>query len=54
MTDDLDDYTVTYIYLEAPETHWWFECKAEDGDHAREQCRNAEPNAIIIQVEWNP
>ena len=54
MENELADYTVTYIFTEAPENWFWFECKAEDGEHAREQCLNAEPTALIIQVEWNP
>jgi hypothetical protein len=55
MTDDnLDDFLVTYIELPDGETHFYFDCKAEDGDHAREQCRDANPNCIIIEVEWRP
>lgn len=52
MDDDLAEYLVTYVEPPNGETHWYFECMAEDADHAREQCKNANPECLIIQVEW--
>lgn len=58
MAEDLDPFIVTYIEkLDGKwwgEVHWYFECMAEDADHAREQCMNANPDCIIIEVEWRP
>ena len=52
--DDLDNFLVTYINREDGDFLQYFECYAMDSDHAREQCKNAEPNAIIVEIEWHP
>lgn len=54
MENELADYIVTYIKLNEPENWFYFDCRAEDSAHAREQCLNYDENAIIIRVEWNP
>jgi hypothetical protein len=42
-------YTVIY---EEPSIPGWqfFECLADDGEHAEEQCFNANPTAIVLWV----
>lgn len=56
MDDDLHNFLVTYIEQNEGkwegENHFYFEGMAEDKDHAREQCLNAYPDCIIIEVEW--
>ena len=45
----MNPYTV--IFTE-PGIHLWqgFNCRADDVDHAEEQCRNAYPNASVVWV----
>lgn len=42
----------TVIYVQQNDGPFWqfFECMAEDGDHAEEQCVNAEPGASVLWV----
>ena len=50
MTDGLDNWVVLYrpigcLPADPPEA---FSCKAEDGDHADEQCRNAYAGCDVV------
>lgn len=54
MTDDprsaLSPFTVIYI-VEAEGTQWqFFNCMAEDADHAEDQCHDAELQAKVLWV----
>lgn len=41
----------TVIYAEAPDVTWqFFNCTADDADHAEEQCLNAYPKASVLWV----
>lgn len=41
----------TVIYEEQSIPGWqFFECHADDSDHAQEQCENAYPNATVLWV----
>jgi hypothetical protein len=41
----------TVIYTEPDYINWqFFECQADDGEHAEEQCFNAYPNATVLWV----
>ncbi len=42
----------TVIYTEPGIDEWWqfFECHADDGDHAEEQCENAYPTCAVLWV----
>jgi len=50
-------YVVTYLdayqMSENPltEEYLFFQCEAEDAEHAREQFENAEPAAVLLWVE---
>ena len=48
----LKPYLVLYRddALEPADTLFCFDCQAEDGDHAEEQCRNAYPEADVVWV----
>lgn len=45
----MQNYIVTYTL---PESIAWlfFTCQAYDGEHAEEQCRNAEPRCTVVWV----
>ena len=45
----------TVIYTEPEDPTWqWFNCMAEDVDHAEEQCLDAYPNCGIVWVNEGP
>ena len=48
----LDLFLVHYVERIDGDFVQYFECMAEDADHAREQCANAYPTAIIVEAEW--
>ena len=50
----LKPYVVLYRddTLEPADPPFGFDCQAEDGDHAEEQCRNAYPEADVVWVAW--
>lgn len=44
-------FSFMVIYTEPGGISWqWFNCMAEDGDHAEEQCLDAYPNCSIVWV----
>lgn len=50
MSDRLYRYRVAYRNSTSA-YDWHFLCWADDEDHAREQCLNAEPGSEIVKVE---
>jgi hypothetical protein len=50
---DLDFFIVHYIDRLDGDFIQYFDCMAETADHAREQCENAYPTAIIVSVDWH-
>jgi hypothetical protein len=57
LTTDLISYRVLLTEIDAIEDEEgdplsiYFECEAEDEDHATEQAENAYPNCLIIEIE---
>ena len=50
--EGLNEYVVTLVEdVDISEDEIIFECWAEDKDHAEEQCLNAYPLAVIINLE---
>lgn len=43
-------YIVSYMVLSEGNTVKLFRCQADDSDHAIEQCKDAEPHALIAAV----
>ena len=50
--ENLAEYAVHFINRDDGDFIQYFICSAEDAEHAREQCANADPSAIIVEVEW--
>lgn len=50
MTDGLDPWVVLYRGINARlfDPPLAFACRAEDGDHAEEQCMNAYPRCCVV------
>lgn len=47
----MNPYTVVFTLQDDPIPLWeGFNCRADDPDHAEEQCFNAYPNASIVWV----
>lgn len=48
----MNPFTVIYEFSEEfPITSWqFFECMADNADHAEEQCKNAYPNVTVLWV----
>jgi len=45
-----DNYLVSYKEEEGDKGTWFFLCFADDPDHAEEQCLNAYPDCVILNI----
>ena len=51
MTDSITQQLYTVIFEDPMAPGWqFFRCQAENGDHAEEQCHNAEPRGVVLWV----
>ena len=47
----MEPFTVIYVEPSEGLEFWqFFECQADDGDHAQEQCENAYPTCTVLWV----
>lgn len=46
----MDKFTVIYTKADEPIGWQFFQCQADDADHAEEQCINAYPGCAVLWV----
>lgn len=46
----MKEFTVIYLEDDAHELPFLFQCRADDADHAAEQCVNAYPDCLIVRI----